>query len=51
MALDLAPVCEASCNDRGNRTFLFVFLCVFAAYILVDSLIAALVIRAKLHER
>lgn len=50
MALDVAGVCAEARTDSGSQGFFLVLTVVFATYILVDSLIASLVIRAKLIE-
>ena len=50
MALDVVAICEESRTDSGSQGFFLALTFVFAAYIMIDSFIAALVIRAKLIE-
>ena len=46
--MDAVAVCEESRADSGNQGFFLFLTFVFAAYIFVDSFVAALVIRATL---
>jgi hypothetical protein len=50
MALDLVAACEEARSDFWSQSFFIALTFVFAVYILTDSFIAAVVIRAKLLE-